>query len=73
MSDHGQSGVPDFAGDDHAVTISLPVCERHPRMVFWPSGNLVRGICPECGQFVDDGPAAARVLRSRRLIEEREQ
>ena len=60
----------DFAGDREPVTIAMPLCTPdHPPRTCWPTSNLIRGVCPDCGWHESDGKASARVLRARRLIQ----
>lgn len=57
---------------ERAVTMALPACEPdHPPHTEWPTVNLIRGLCPNCGHYESDGVRAARVLRARRLIADR--
>lgn len=53
-------------------TIAIPPCDEHPPWRDWPDVNLIAGTCPRCMAFIADGTSAARELRARQLIRERE-
>lgn len=46
-----------------------PPCPNHPRLEDWPARNLIEGVCPACGHYVDDGGRRRELVRRQILYE----
>lgn len=63
--------VPDFIGDEKAVTQTLGECKPScPPLRAWSQKNLIMNACPDCYAPGDPG-LTVREMAKRRALEER--